>query len=202
MPPEAESPRRKFPLIKLAVVVSLVGVAATIFLVPFMEARKAAVKYDAHTDCRGRIRAVATAVLAYAQYHGGWTPTDPDYYIKFFGYRLNSEPGYYEERPPWYVAGAEKPGKSQRYAGAVRDFRCPLDPNPPVNRHGIPSSYEVSSAFQGENVYSLGREAKSILVVTEMGKRHPDHETKKLEGHRVYADLHITVGAEPPPSAK
>jgi hypothetical protein len=202
MSSEAESTRRKFPLIKLAVVVSLVGVAATIFLVPLMEARKVAVKYDAHTDCRGRIRAIATAVLAYAQYHDGWTPADPDYYVKFFGYRLNSEPGYYEESPPWYVAGDEKPGKSQRYAGAVRDFRCPLDPNPPVNRHGIPSSYEVSSAFHGQNVYSLDREPRSILVVSELGKRHPAPETKNLQGHRVYADLHVEVGSESPPLVK
>lgn len=151
-------------------------------------------------QCQGRARAIATAVLSYAQLHDGWTPTDPNYYIKFFGYRLNSEPGHYDWNPPRYVPGALNPGKSQKYAAAVKDFRCPLDPNPPINNHGIPSSYQVSSVFQGENVYLLDREAKSFPVVFEIGKRHPVPEKKeKLEGHCVYADLHVSVGPESRP---
>lgn len=154
-------------------------------------------RFSADTDCQGRARAIATAVLAYAHLYDGWTHPDPDYYVKLFGHRLSSEPGYYGENAPWYDAGAANPGPSQRYAAGIGDFCCPLDKIPGPNKHGICSSYQLAPGMAGVNLNSIPGDPMSILVVTEVGERHPKKGKKaKQKGYCVYADLHVTLGPE------
>lgn len=148
--------------------------------------------------CMSKARTIANVPRTYASNWDGWTHPDPTYYVKEFGYRLTSEPGYFEGEFPWYVPDAKTPTKSQVYASKVKDFRCPQDPAPALRAHGISSSYQVMPVFAGGNIMNLGQSAPTTLVVAEVGERHPSEDVSR-QGHYVYADLHATLGYKGPP---
>jgi len=164
----------------------LVGalVIASLLFVP----KNNAVPRSASMSCLSQARAIACTIRAYASNWDGWTNPDPCHYMKEYGYRLNSETGYYGEAPPWYVPGSVTPTQSHQYAASIRDFRCPLDERPILRAHGIPTSHQVSAFFAGYNLMALRREPHRVLAVVEVGKRH-HLKGEPPGGSQVYADM-------------
>lgn len=66
------------------------------------------------TICATRIMSIAAAQMTYAVNWSGWTNSDPGYFVKQFGCKLNSEVGYFGENPPWYDPSAQSPSRSQQ----------------------------------------------------------------------------------------
>ncbi|MBI2194577.1 MAG: hypothetical protein HYU36_21570 [Planctomycetes bacterium] len=148
-------------------------------------------------ECMAKARNIAAAIKAYSEQYEGWTYPDAHYYVKEFGYKLNSEPGYYGEPPPWYSPSARKPTESQKHAASIRDFSCPEDSVPKLNKHGIPSSYQVAPAFAGQCLWDHSKPAEKVLAVFEKDKRHrPGRLDSKLDRYYIYADLHGELGGE------
>ena len=143
--------------------------------------------------CRTIARSIGFAIRNYASKWDGWVNSDPDYYVKDFGYRLSSETGYFGEDPPWYDADAPVPTKSQEHAANIDAFWCPADGSPEINRHGIPSSYQVVFVFTG-GMMSLPAGLEKVPVVVEPGTRHSDGRKMPTRGgHCVFADMSVEV---------
>jgi len=186
----------KLVFVGVTIIAAILVAAASI-----RSTRKKAEILSRDLGCKARARAIATAVLTYHQAWEYW-PGDTDYYVKLFGYRLSSEPGYYGEEPPWCGEGAQKGARSQAWAGGVTAFICPDDRNPPVNRHAIRSSYEVLAEPEWVDPKDgTAKKPDRILLVREVGKRHrPEGKRSAPQGYHVYADLHAELG--PPTPAK
>ena len=149
--------------------------------------------------CMSRARAIAASTRTYASKWDGWTHPDPCHFVKEFGYKLNSEPGYSGEPAPWYVPGAPSPTASQTRAARATDFTCPLDEALIFRAHGMPTSYQLGAYFCGRNVLSGHLDASRVLIGAEVGRRHPKARRDEApQGHYVYADLHAELGYHPP----
>jgi len=164
---------------------------------------------SANMRCLAHARAIAMALRSYASNWDGWTNPDPCYYVKEFGFKLNTETGYCDEVPPWYVPGAVNPTQSQLRAESFTDFRCPLDGCPILRAHGIPTSFQVCASLAGYSVMAMKTDPNRVLAVAEVGERHPlrgrprvseKHplRDKPLAGYYVFADLSVTLGYRPP----
>jgi len=148
-------------------------------------------KKSATAQCMHKARWIAHAVLTYSANWPDCTIEDPDFYVKLFGYPLNTERGWCNDEPPWYTPGAKKPTQSQVYASEVKDFVCPVDTDPGLNTHGYPSSYRVHYSPRALRAMILDRDVKSsrLVLVSEIGNRHPI-DNKTLGGFYVFADGH------------
>jgi hypothetical protein len=127
--------------------------------------------------CVGIARAIFFNTRAYATSWDGWTHPDPDYYVKLAGYPLRNE------GPPV--------GKCDPVAAKlVKDFRCPLDNSPRLNRHGYYSSHWY--LLPGCRLTDIQNPEKTPVVVG-VYRRHqspgsePDDRTSF---HVVFADGH------------
>jgi len=178
------------PAMFIAIAVVLMALLAVVGAILY-SARREVKDDELGARCADRARAIATAVVTYRQAHGQW-PSDPDYYVKLFGYRLRSETGYYGEKPPWFGKGAPAATQSRAWAAGVEVFTCPLDGAPVVNAHGIPSSYQVVASPQWMDAEGKPIDPSKVLVVTENERLHP--LGVRFAGHRAYADLHVELG--------
>ncbi|MBI3192621.1 MAG: type II secretion system protein, partial [Pedosphaera parvula] len=207
-----------FTLIELMVVITIISILAALIVPALQRAQATAMA----ANCMARAKAIAATIASYAPSWDGWTNPDRDAFVKELGYKLNTEQGYYGEAAGWYDPNTNPPNQSELYASRIKDVRCPTDPKPNINRHGIPQSYVVTSTFAGGNIMShigavsppkpsvqpaslsggsivqVGMTADQILAVKEAGKRHPSGRTlggvETIEGHYVFADLHATLG--------
>jgi len=149
-----------------------------------------------NSRCAAKLRAFFSALLVYSQANAGWTHPDPDHYVKFFGYRLSSEPGYEGEPPGWYDPGADNPSKSQRYAASVRDFCCSGDHEPRVNTHGYPYSQQINPSLVGVRLQP--RPQGDVIAIAEFGINHvaPGGSSVRLV---LFADGTPGLTSETPP---
>jgi len=192
---------RAFTLIELMVVVTIIAILAALIVPALQKAQAKAMSIK----CLAKARAIASAVRGYSSNWGGWTSTDPHHYVKDFGYRLRTEPGYVNGEPgydPPSQAGWAADTASASYQAASRfdDFVCPVDENPGRTRHAIRTSFQVSSFFVGQNVAKLptSMSANEVLAVRETGtKRHPT-DKDNLERNYVFADLSSSLGYDGP----
>jgi len=188
--------QRGLTLIQLAFVL---GILFLLFLVLAVPALSTASVKAIDLKCMSRARAIAACTRTYASNWDGWAHPDPCHYVKEFGYKLNTEPGYFGESAPWYVPGAPNPTRSQQRANAETEFKCQQDSAPIFRAHGIPTSYQVGAFFCGRNVASGRVDYSRVLIVAEVGQRHPDlSKDGTPRGHYVYADLHAELGYSPP----
>lgn len=170
-------------------VISCVLLGAMAFLV--VQAFNMTATTSPSTQCPSKARSIAQALLTYSANWPDCTIEDPDFYVKLFGYPLNTERGWCNDKPPWYTPGAKKPTQSQVYASEVKDFVCPVDTDPGLNTHGYPSSYRVHYSPRALRAMILERDVKSsrLVLVSEIGNRHPI-DNKTLGGFYVFADGH------------
>ena len=190
---------RGFTLIELMVVVTIIAVLAALIVPALQKAQAKAMAMK----CISQARAIASGVRGYASNWGGWTNPDPQHYVSYSGYRLRTETGYINNEPGFVNAG--NPGwagdsTSQSYQAAQRfsTFVCPVHEEPSNTRHGVRTSYQVSSFFAGQNIANItDLPANQILAVREIGeKRHPRDNV--LESTYVFADLSATLGYNGP----
>jgi prepilin-type N-terminal cleavage/methylation domain-containing protein len=196
MNPARRRPRSGFTLIELIVVVTIIAILAALIVPALQRAQAAAMT----RRCMGLAKAIASTARTYANSWNGYTNPDPDYFIKEYKYKLASEEGYFagDKAGQWYDPTGAKISQSQAYAARIRDFCCPVDNTPPVNAHGIPSSYRIMSTFAGMNVMNTLVPTSQILVLREIGKRHPiPGQGSVLEGHLVFADMHAVQKSPP-----
>ena len=123
--------------------------------------------------CKSTARAIAMAGRTYVSQWNGYTHPDPAHYVKELGYLLKSQDGYDELK-----------------ARETRDFTCPLDRTPALNRHGYPCSYKVAPSFVGRDISNIDSPADTV-VVAETGLRH-ELDTE-MRATCVYADGHTEL---------
>jgi len=200
---ENETTRHGRAPLKLAVVVVIAIAVLAISAAAVRSARRKAEILSQDLGCKARARAIATAVLTYHQAWEYW-PEDTDYYVKLFGYRFSSEPGYYGEDPPWCGEQGQGGARSQAWAGGVTAFICPDDRKPRVNRHAIRSSYEVVAKPEWVDPRDeTPKKMDKVLLVREVGERHrPGGKRSAPQGYHVYADLHAELGPPVPAERK
>jgi len=188
--------RKGFTLIELLVVVVIIAILAGLLFPALSKAQKQAQA----RSCLGKLKAFATSMRTYAASWDGYTPPDPETYLtRDRGHKAYWEDGYFEDDDArvWYNyqsgTGAD-PSESQKFAAKIKDFRCPSDDSPLPNKHGIPKSYMIASAYSGDNIGNLGGDDSEIVVIGERGKRHLDESGEEYTAHYVYADMHAQLG--------
>lgn len=189
--------RKGFTLIELLVVVVIIAILAGLLFPALSKAQKQAQA----RSCLAKLKSFATSIRTYAASWDGHTPPDPETYLtRDRGHKAFWEDGYFrgDDAREWYKyqsgTGAT-PTESQKFAAKIKDFRCPVDDSPLPNKHGIPKSYMIASAYSGDNIGSLGGDDSEIIVIGERGKRHIDESGKLYDAHYVYADMHAKLGS-------
>lgn len=192
MPSPRYRRRTAFTLIELMVVVTIIAILAALVIPALQKAQAKSMGMR----CLSISRSIAASIRNYAANWNGWTNPDRESYVKEFGYRLNSEVGYFGEAADAW-AGDTSSQSYQFASEKIKDFRCPVDEGPEINRHAIRTSYSVTSAFGGSNVMNMTGEANRTLAVKEVGSaRHPLEGD--MERSYVFADLSATLGYRGP----
>jgi len=185
--------REGFTLIELMVVVTIIAILAALIVPALQRAQAKAMGMN----CMSRAKSIGSAIRTYASNYDGWTCSIKGSYVREFGYKLNHEAGYFLGDAANNWMGKSTPTQSEAYAGQVRDFRCPIHADPTSGPHGIPSSYQITSLWNGGNIMAQTGSASAILALREAGKRHPSHG-ETFDQHYVFADLHATLGYSGP----
>jgi hypothetical protein len=122
--------------------------------------------------CLSIARRISVSIRVYANSWDGYAPPDPDYYVELAGFPLREgSPG-----------GPYNPDQARR----VTDFRCPLDKNPRLTRHGYYSSYCFEPwAFLG----GIGQDPTLTPMLIEVGRRHRVPGTQQTSFSVVFLDL-------------
>jgi prepilin-type N-terminal cleavage/methylation domain-containing protein len=187
---------RGFTLIELLVVVVIIAILAGLLL-PILAKAQAQANAKA---CLGKARVIATQLRTYSSQWEGYTPLDPETFItRDKGYIAYGDKGYEGEAAgTWYnfgsAAGSDL-SESQKKNAKVKDFLCPMDQNPLINKNGIAKSYQISSFYSGYNLSSLTSEDSKTIAVGELGRRHIDSSGLKDEAYYCYGDLHLELGS-------
>jgi prepilin-type N-terminal cleavage/methylation domain-containing protein len=186
-----------FTLIELLVVVVIISILAGLLLPILSKAQQQA---NARA-CLGKARVLATQLRTYSSQWEGYTPLDPESFLnKDKGYHTYNELGYEGEAAgTWYNYGSASGAnlsESQKINAKVKDFLCPMDQNPLINKNGIPKSYQVASFYSGYNLSSLAAEDSKTVVIGEIGRRHADESGRKNEAYYTYGDMHVELGSQ------
>ncbi|MBI2193694.1 MAG: type II secretion system protein [Planctomycetes bacterium] len=182
-----------FTLIELLIVVVIMAILASL-IVPMLNKTRSLAKA---TSCLSRVKAIASAIRSYSAGWNGYTPPDAESFMtQNLGYKLYFEQGYYGEAPgTWYTLNPSTPSESQKYVEKAKDLWCPADFEPRINKHGLPISYSIASAFSGANLSEDTMGDARTVAVAELVRRHPGPGDQEV-GHYVYGDLHATLGPE------
>ncbi|MDP6116684.1 MAG: prepilin-type N-terminal cleavage/methylation domain-containing protein [Planctomycetota bacterium] len=186
-----------FTLIELLVVVVIIAILAGLLLPILAKAQQQA---NARA-CLGKERVLSTQIRTYSSQWEGYTPLDPESFLtRDKGYRMYSEKGYDNEAAGTWCrygsAGGSNLSESQKINAKIKDFVCPMDQNPSVNKNGISKSYQIASLFSGYNLTSLGAEDSKTVVIGEIGRRHIGESGLKNEAYYTYGDLHTELGSQ------
>tara|TARA_B100001013_G_scaffold324315_1_gene235734 strand:+ start:475 stop:1728 length:1254 start_codon:yes stop_codon:yes gene_type:complete len=185
--------KKGFTLMELLMVVVIISMMAAL-LIPLLIKSQARAQAS---SCLSKGRSIATALRTYTVGWGGFTPSDPESFLtKEYGYHLAEERGYNDEAAGDWYKPSGTPTDSQEEQAQGTSMRCPIDEAPWMNKHGLPMSYSVTSAYSGRNISNLTSGDTKTIIVAERGRRHTDETGRKKQGFYIYGDLHAVLGPQ------